>query len=149
MESSKCPPGTERLVTTPSSSSSSSHGVGFGPCFPQTSGCTSHQGPWPQYFCASATLWEAWAMDPAGTSVSISSSLSSSTMMSESCCARLPSIMETSLMFPSSSAGGGMSSLGLLSLMEPSHFCPSSSQTWSSHDMEEEWLTSMASLKAV
>ena len=69
--------------------------------------------------------------------------------MSDSHWTRLSSTMETSLAFPSSNAGGGMSGSGLLSVMEPPHLCCSSSQTWSSHDMEEEWPISMASLKAI
>ena len=57
--------------------------------------------------------------------------------------------METSLAFPSSNARRDVSSSGLLSAMEPHHLCCSSSWTWSSHDMEEEQLISMVSLKAI
>ena len=98
--------------------------------------------------CLSDSLGGTGAIIPAGISVSISSSLSSLMMMSESCWVRLSSTMETSLAFPSFSAGGGMCGLGLLSVTEPSHFC-SSSQTCSSHNMEEECLISIASLKAI
>ena len=53
-----------------------------------------------------------------------------------------------------SAAGGGMSGSGLLSVLDPllrtePSFCHSSSQTWSSHNIEEERLLSMVSLKAV
>ena len=57
--------------------------------------------------------------------------------------------MEMSLAFPSSNTGGDVSDSGLPSTVEPPHLCCSSFWTWSSHDMEEEWPISMASLKAV
>ena len=159
MESSECPLGTEMSVIIPSSSSSlrsklwsgfwsvlsldiwlswSYHTVSLAsePC------------------CIGDSLGSAGAAGLAGAPVSICSSLSSSTTMSESCWVRLSLIIETLLALPPSTAGGGMSGSGMFSILdlppgtEPS-FCHSSSWTWSSHNIEEEWLLSMASLKAV
>ena len=68
---------------------------------------------------------------------------------SESCWRGLLSTMETSLALSPSNNGGGEPESGLPFILESCLCCSSSFCTLSSQDMEEDWLSSMASLKAV
>ena len=148
MESSKCPPGTEMLVTGPSSSSSSRSelwggfwSVLFSVIWLSQSSCGPSLASEP--CCIGDPLGGMGVVGLAGAPVSISSSLSSSIMASESCWIMPLLTMETLLVLPPSDAGGGASGSGLLQILDPSPgaepLCScSSSWTCSSYDSEEE-----------
>ena len=125
-------------------------GVGFGQYSLLTCDYSDHRGPLASKSSDMAFSFRGMgAAESSGTSVSMLSSLSSSMTTSESCWRRLSLTMEISLMLSPSNGRGSKPRLGLPSIMEQ-HLCHSSSFcTWSSQFMEEEWLSSIASLKAV
>ena len=151
MESSECPPGMEILVLGPSSSFLLGY-ESWGRFWSVLSSDVwlqwSSGSPASKHSRISVSFRGTGATGLAGTSVSMLSSLSSLTTTSKSCWRRLLSTMETSLAFPSSNTGGGEPDLGLI-LALGSCLCHSSSCTWSFQDIEEEQLSSMASLKAI
>ena len=127
-----------------------SHGAGFGWCSPLMYCCSGHQGPWPWSLLPWTSLSEAQGCR-AGRYVCIHTLFpllldNHVRVMLEGdyhppwrhCWHSLPLIME-----------GVSPRSGLSSTLE-SHLCHSSSFcTWSSQDMEGDWLSSMASLKAI
>ena len=152
IESSECPLGTEMSVIGPRSSSSSGLELWGGFWSVLSSDVWLHQ--WSGSLASKSSdmaffFRDAGAAESSSMSVSMLSSLSSSMTTSESCWRRLSSIMEMSLVPSPSNNGGCESRLGLPSIVEQ-HLCHSSSFcTWSSQVMEEEWPSSMASLKAI